>query len=174
MPAPFAPAARPPAVDITPFTGTHRREGVAITVSERDGEGHLVYAFVDGMAGLSPAMEMRLVPISETVFAGAGAGPFVEDWMPVVFSALQDGTGVCCIGMRAARMARRPTEFLQGTGQVARGPIDDVYGQLRHAGEGASATALAENHGRDGELTEDHSQSSSDSLSGSASGAVTE
>ncbi|MFH8975814.1 serine hydrolase domain-containing protein [Streptomyces sp. NPDC017890] len=102
MPDAFAPAARPPAVDITPFTGTYRREGVAITVTERNGKGHLVYEFVDGMAGLSPAMEMELVPVSRTAFAGAGTGPFAEDWMPVVFSALQDGTGVCYIGMRAA------------------------------------------------------------------------
>ncbi|MFE7741580.1 serine hydrolase domain-containing protein [Nocardia sp. NPDC057455] len=102
MPAAFAPPAAPPAVDITPFTGIYRREGVVITVTERDGAGHLVYEFVDGMAGLSPAMEMTLTPISDTVFAGAGTGPFAEDWMPVVFSALADGTGVCYIGMRAA------------------------------------------------------------------------
>lgn len=102
MPDAFAPAAVPPVVDIAPFTGTYRREGVAITVTERDGAGYLVYEFVDGMAGLSPAMEMTLIPVSGSVFAGAGTGPFAEDWMPVVFSALPDGTGVCYIGMRAA------------------------------------------------------------------------
>lgn len=101
MPDAFAPAAVPPVVDIAPFTGTYRREGVAITVTERDGAGYLVYEFVDGMAGLSPAMEMTLIPVSGTVFAGAGTGPFAEDWMPVVFSALPGGTGVCYIGMRA-------------------------------------------------------------------------
>lgn len=102
MPAPFAPAAQPPAVDITPFTGSYRREGVAITVTEREGEGHLRYEFVDGMAGLAPAMDTTLIPVSDTVFAGAGTGAFAEDWMPVVFSALPDGTRVCYIGMRAA------------------------------------------------------------------------
>ncbi|WP_283136054.1 hypothetical protein [Rhizohabitans arisaemae] len=41
--------------------------------------------------------------MSDTVFAGTGAGPsFSEDYMPVVFSTLADGTGCCYIGMRAA------------------------------------------------------------------------
>jgi CubicO group peptidase (beta-lactamase class C family) len=103
MPAPFAPAEQPPAVDITPWAGTYKREGVLITVSERDGRPHLVYAFVDGMAGYSPDLEMELVPLSDTVFAGAGGGAsFAEDWMPVVFSTLDDGTKCAYIGMRAA------------------------------------------------------------------------
>ncbi|MDG5808180.1 serine hydrolase [Streptomyces ossamyceticus] len=103
MPAPFAPAEQPPTVDITPWAGTYKREGVLITVSERDGRPHLVYAFVDGMAGYSPDLEMELVPLSDTVFAGAGGGAsFAEDWMPVVFSTLDDGTKCAYIGMRAA------------------------------------------------------------------------
>ncbi|MBT2382656.1 serine hydrolase [Streptomyces sp. ISL-11] len=102
MPDSFGPAARPPAVDVTPLVGTYRREGVAITVTEREGRPHLVYEFVDGMAGLSPALEMDLVPVSETVFAGAGTASFSDGWMPVVFSTLPDGTGCCYIGMRAA------------------------------------------------------------------------
>ncbi|MFD8690697.1 serine hydrolase domain-containing protein [Streptomyces sp. NPDC059651] len=103
MPAPFAPPEHPPAVDITPWAGTYKREGVLITVSERDGRPHLVYAFVDGMAGYSPDLEMELVPLSDTVFAGSGGGAsFAEDWMPVVFSTLRDGTKCAYIGMRAA------------------------------------------------------------------------
>jgi CubicO group peptidase (beta-lactamase class C family) len=103
MPETFAPAAQPPAVDITPFVGTYRREGVAITVTDHDGTAHLVYEFVDGMKGLAPPLEMDLVPVSPTVFAGSGGGSsFSEDWMPVVFSTLADGTACCYIGMRAA------------------------------------------------------------------------
>ncbi|WP_020673025.1 serine hydrolase domain-containing protein [Amycolatopsis nigrescens] len=103
MPDPFEPAARPPAVDIAPFVGTYRREGVVITVTEQDGRPHLVYEFVDGMKDLSPPIEADLVPISETVFAGTGAGPaFSEGWMPVVFAGLRDGNDYCYIGMRAA------------------------------------------------------------------------
>ncbi|MBT2526073.1 beta-lactamase family protein [Streptomyces sp. ISL-99] len=103
MPDAFAPTAQPPAVDIAPLTGTDTREGVVITVSERDGTPHLVYEFVDGMKDFSPPLEMDLVPVSETVFAASGAGPsFSEDWMPVVFSTLPDGNGCVYVGMRAA------------------------------------------------------------------------
>ncbi|GAA4545751.1 serine hydrolase domain-containing protein [Amycolatopsis samaneae] len=102
MPADFGPAPEPPQVDLTPIAGTYRREGVVITVSERDGAPHLVYEFVDGMKDLSPPIEETLVPISDTVFAVAGGGAFSEDWMPVVFSTLTDGTGCVYIGMRAA------------------------------------------------------------------------
>lgn len=102
MPAPFAPATQTPAVDITPFIGTYKREGVVITISRQDGKPHLVYEFVDGMKDLSPPLEMELIPISEKVFAGAGTGSFSEDWMPVVFATLADGNQYCYIGMRAA------------------------------------------------------------------------
>jgi hypothetical protein len=83
--------------------GTYQREGVVITVSERAGRPHLLYEFVDGMKDFSPPLEVDLVPLSDTVFAGRGAGSsFVEDWMPVVFSTLTDGTPCVYIGMRAA------------------------------------------------------------------------
>ncbi|MBH5316793.1 beta-lactamase family protein [Paenibacillus sp. GSMTC-2017] len=103
MPESFAPPTPPPSVDFTPFVGTYKREGVVITVFERDNKPYLLYDFVDGMKDLSPPLEMELVPVSDKVFAGSGAGPsFNEDWMPVVFSSLPDGTGCCYIGMRAA------------------------------------------------------------------------
>ncbi|MFI0715217.1 serine hydrolase domain-containing protein [Streptomyces inhibens] len=106
MPDAFEPAAQPPTVDMAPFLGTYRREGVVITVTEHDGTPHLVYEFVDGMKDFSPPLEMNLTPVSDTVFAASGAGPsFSEDWMPVVFSTLTDGTMCCYIGMRAAPKA---------------------------------------------------------------------
>ncbi|GAT69631.1 beta-lactamase family protein [Planomonospora sp. ID91781] len=103
MPAPFGPPAQPLAVDIAPFLGTYRREGVVITVGRKDdGTPHLRYEFVDGMKDLSPPLEADLIPVSETVFAASGAGPsFSEDHMPVVFSTLADGTACCYVGMRA-------------------------------------------------------------------------
>jgi CubicO group peptidase (beta-lactamase class C family) len=103
MPAPFAPAAAPPQVDLAPLLGTYRREGVVITVScSDDGSPHMRYAFVDDMKDLSPPLEMDLEPVTATVFAASGAGPsFSEDYMPVVFSTLTDGTQVCYVGMRA-------------------------------------------------------------------------
>jgi CubicO group peptidase (beta-lactamase class C family) len=100
MPDPFAPAAQPPTVDITPFVGKYEREGVVITVSE---QAHLTYElnFV-GDAELFPPIEADLVPISANVWAGTGAGPsFSEGWMPVVFTTV-DGVDYCYVGMRAA------------------------------------------------------------------------
>ncbi|KOU54283.1 serine hydrolase domain-containing protein [Streptomyces sp. WM6378] len=103
MPAPFGPPAEPVEVDFAPLTGTYEREGVLITVSEpEDGKPHLVYEFVGGMKDFSPPLEMDLVAVTDKVFAGAGSGAYSADWMPVVFSTLQDGTACCYIGMRCA------------------------------------------------------------------------
>ncbi|MFD8985557.1 serine hydrolase domain-containing protein [Streptomyces sp. NPDC059564] len=101
MPEPFTPPAQPPAVDFAPLVGTYRREGVVITVTERDGAGHALYEFVDGMKDFSEPLQIDLLPVTETVFAGTGVGAaFSEDYMPVVFSTLPDGTGCVYIGMR--------------------------------------------------------------------------
>ncbi|MFC8198294.1 serine hydrolase domain-containing protein [Streptomyces sp. NPDC057298] len=102
MPAPFGPPEQLPVVDLAPLCGTYRREGVVITIAEQDGTAHLVYEFVDGMKDFSPPLEMDLVPVSPTVFAGPGSGAYSADWMPVVFSTLADGTACVYIGMRAA------------------------------------------------------------------------
>ncbi len=100
FPPPFEPAAVPPAVSLARFAGTYRREGVEITVSPA---GRLVYTFVDGMKDFSPPLEVDLVPVTETVFAASGAGlSFGDDWMPVVFTKLPDGTDCAYVGMRAA------------------------------------------------------------------------
>ncbi|AOR36699.1 penicillin-binding protein [Streptomyces fodineus] len=101
MPAPFVPPATPPVVDWAPLVGTYRREGVVITVTERDGAGHAVYEFVDGMKDFSEPLDIDLIPVTETVFAGTGVGAaFSEDYMPVVFSTLEDGTACVYVGMR--------------------------------------------------------------------------
>ncbi|GAA3607464.1 hypothetical protein GCM10022419_110470 [Nonomuraea rosea] len=101
VPAPFGPPEQPAAVDFAPLVGTYRREGVAIHVSEREGTPHLVYEFIDGMKDLSPPIEADLVPLSQTVYAAAGTGAFSDDWMPVVFSTLSNGTGCVYVGLRA-------------------------------------------------------------------------
>ncbi|GAA2250740.1 hypothetical protein GCM10010232_43310 [Streptomyces amakusaensis] len=101
MPEPFAPPAQPPAVDFAPLVGVYRREGVIITVTERDGAGHVLYEFVDGMKHFSEPLHIDLVPVTDTVFAGTGVGAaFSEGYTPVVFAKLPDGTGCVYIGMR--------------------------------------------------------------------------
>ncbi|WP_336216292.1 serine hydrolase domain-containing protein [Nonomuraea sp. LPB2021202275-12-8] len=103
MPDAFGPAAEPPVVDMTRLLGEYKREGVVVTVAQdADGSARVRYEFVDGMKDFSPPLEVDLVPISETVFAATGAGPsFSEDYIPVVFSTLSDGTDCLYIGMRA-------------------------------------------------------------------------
>ncbi|MFI9506021.1 serine hydrolase domain-containing protein [Nocardia sp. NPDC052566] len=103
IPEAFGPATPPIQVPIDPFVGVYKRAGVVITVSKKaDGSAHMLYDFVDGMAGVSPALSMELTPVSENVFAASGAGPsFAEDYMPVVFATLTDGTEACYVGMRA-------------------------------------------------------------------------
>ncbi|MEV0113468.1 serine hydrolase domain-containing protein [Streptomyces sp. NPDC050844] len=103
MPDAFEPPAQAPEVDFSRYVGTYKRAGVVITVDERDGAPHLVYEFVDGMKDFSPPLDVELYAVTESVFAGTGAGPsFSEGYMPVVFSTLSDGTECCYIGMRAA------------------------------------------------------------------------
>jgi hypothetical protein len=58
-----------------------------------------VYEFVDGMKDFSEPLEIDLVPVTGTVFAGTG-GAFSEDYMLVIFSTSEDGTGCVYIGMR--------------------------------------------------------------------------
>lgn len=101
MPATFGPAEQPPAVDVSAFTGVYRREGVRITVTEDGGRARLVYEFVDGMAGLADPIDVEMIPVTTTAFAGKGTGSFAGDWMPVVFATLRDGSPVCYVGMRA-------------------------------------------------------------------------
>ncbi|MGV9298634.1 serine hydrolase domain-containing protein [Amycolatopsis sp. NPDC003676] len=101
MPAPFAPPINPPAVDITPLVGTYVREGVITTISRADdGTARIRYEFVDGMKDLSPPLEAKLVPVTETVFAACGKN-FGANPVPVVFSKLADGSPCVYIGMRA-------------------------------------------------------------------------
>ncbi|WP_030472837.1 serine hydrolase domain-containing protein [Lentzea aerocolonigenes] len=93
MPPPFAPPAEPLDVDMTPYNGVYKREGVVIMIDGRKAR----YEFVDDMA-IYPSMDMELVPVAPNVFAATGAGSsFQDDFMPVVFE-----NGCCYIGMRAA------------------------------------------------------------------------
>ncbi|WP_169086151.1 hypothetical protein [Paenibacillus sp. PL91] len=95
----FEPVPQPPMVEIKPFVGVYKRQGVVMTVTERNGMLHLLYEIFEGRQAPSPPMEIALSPVSETVFAGASIG---QDWIPVVFSTLTDGSVYCYIGMRAA------------------------------------------------------------------------
>jgi CubicO group peptidase (beta-lactamase class C family) len=102
MPPPFAPPASPPVVDMTSLVGTYRRGGVEITVTDDDGDGdaRIRYEFIDGMKHYSPPIEADLTAVSPSVFAATG-GPSGEDYTPVVFGRLTDGTPCVYVSMRA-------------------------------------------------------------------------
>ncbi|GAA3649530.1 hypothetical protein GCM10022224_010320 [Nonomuraea antimicrobica] len=107
MPPPFAPPPNPPEVDLAPLAGTYRREGVVTTISQdADGAGRMRYELVGGMRRYSPPLEAGLVPVSRSetrsVFAATGL-PSGEEFWPVVFAALPDGTPYVQVGMRVAR-----------------------------------------------------------------------
>ncbi|MGP4017145.1 serine hydrolase domain-containing protein [Saccharopolyspora sp. 5N708] len=101
VPPLFAPPENPPEVDLTPLLGTYEREGVRTTITRNDdGRAHIRYEFTGSMAHLSPPLEADMVPVSDTVFAAVfGIGG--EDYTPVVFSTLSNGTPCVYVSMRA-------------------------------------------------------------------------
>lgn len=58
------------------------------------------YEFIDGMKHYSPPIETGLTAVSPLVFAATG-GPSGEDYTPVVFGSLADGTPCVYVSMRA-------------------------------------------------------------------------
>lgn len=102
MPDAFAPAARPRPVDVAALAGTYEREGVRITIGERDGAPRLRLRLTGGMADYSPPIETDLVAVSGTVLAMPGLGPVSAPWLPLVFGTFPDGTPYVYFGMRAA------------------------------------------------------------------------
>ncbi|MGN9846358.1 serine hydrolase domain-containing protein [Nonomuraea sp. H19] len=102
MPDAFAPAAEPQPVDVAALAGTYEREGVRITLNERDGVPRLRWQLTGGNAGYSPPIEADLVTVSDTVLAMPGLGPVSAPWLPLVFGTLPDGTSYVYFGMRAA------------------------------------------------------------------------
>ncbi|MFI6027209.1 serine hydrolase domain-containing protein [Amycolatopsis magusensis] len=102
MPEVFAPPAEPRPIDVAPLAGTYEREGVRLTVGERDGGPYLRFELLGGMAGYSPPIEAALVPVSANVLAMPGMGPVSAPWLPLVFGTFPEGTPYVYFGMRAA------------------------------------------------------------------------
>ncbi|HUR04977.1 MAG TPA: serine hydrolase domain-containing protein [Nonomuraea sp.] len=102
MPDIFAPPAEPRPVDVATLVGTYEREGMRLTIGERDGVPRLRVQLTGAMAGYSPPMEADLVAVSDTVLAMPGIGPVGVPWLPLVFGTLPDGTPYVYFGMRAA------------------------------------------------------------------------
>lgn len=101
MPDAFAPAADPRPVDVSALAGTYEREGMRLTIGERDGVPRLRLQLTGGNAGYSPPIETDLVTVSDTVLAVPGLGPVSAPWLPLVFGTLPHGTPYVYFGMRA-------------------------------------------------------------------------
>ncbi|TDC53265.1 class A beta-lactamase-related serine hydrolase [Jiangella ureilytica] len=101
MPAPFAPPADPPAVDLRPYVGRYSRAGFDTDVFARDGS-LAMRVTVNGLLGdLLPELsrEHLLVPVAEGHFATRPEG--ATQWEPVFFYTLADGSRYLHHGVRA-------------------------------------------------------------------------
>ncbi|GLW07100.1 hypothetical protein Misp01_22300 [Microtetraspora sp. NBRC 13810] len=99
VPAQLGPPETPPQVDVERYAGVYERVGNRMTLSVTDGELSLFAEATGAMAGLSPSIEMRLVPVDETTFVGRREG--APDWVSAVFFQLPDGTEYIHLGVRA-------------------------------------------------------------------------
>ncbi|MFD7496264.1 serine hydrolase domain-containing protein [Streptomyces sp. NPDC059832] len=102
LPDVFAPPAQSPTVDLGALTGTYEREGVRITVGERDGVPQVRLELTGGVAQYSPPIESDLVAVDDAVLAMPGIGPVSAPWLPLVFGTLPDRTPYVYFGMRVA------------------------------------------------------------------------
>ncbi|WP_411151231.1 serine hydrolase domain-containing protein [Streptomyces sp. A30] len=102
LPDAFAPPVEPRTVDVSALSGTYEREGVRITISERDGVPRVRLELTGGVAQYSPPIESDLVPVSDSVLAMPGIGPVSAPWLPLVFGTLPDRTPYVYFGMRAS------------------------------------------------------------------------
>ena len=101
MPAPLAPAAKPPQVDVTPFAGRYERVGVRIELENRDGTLAGAAISTGSLAKLDddPLTELTLVPVSDKLFVTRVGDR--RTWTPMVFYELSDGTLYLHMGARA-------------------------------------------------------------------------
>ncbi|MGA4843807.1 serine hydrolase [Streptomyces sp. G45] len=101
LPRPLAPAARPPAVDVSPYTGVYERASTRIEVLARDGELTMRQTTTGPLAAYEPAptREFRLVPVDETRFVFRRPGE--RTWVPVTFLTLPTGERYLHTGARA-------------------------------------------------------------------------
>jgi hypothetical protein len=93
-------------VDISSYVGTYERESVVFDVQDRDGVLHVREEEIGELAGLSPVIEMDLVPVWSGVFAGRRNE--YDPWKAVVFYELPDGTPYLHTALRATPKVKRP------------------------------------------------------------------
>jgi dipeptidyl aminopeptidase/acylaminoacyl peptidase/CubicO group peptidase (beta-lactamase class C family) len=103
MPAPLAPPAQPPVVDIGRHAGTYERACMRIDVLERDGAAILRMTITGPLAELvpDPVEEYDLIPVDRTADLFVIREPEAQTWMPVTFYGLPTGERYVHCGARA-------------------------------------------------------------------------
>lgn len=100
MATPLVPPDEPVDVDVTPYTGTYRRNLVTLEVSS-DPAGPRMRATIDQSdLGMDEEVkELDLVPVRDGLFLVRDTGE--ETWTPVTFYSLDDGAPYLHFGVRA-------------------------------------------------------------------------
>lgn len=103
MPAPLAPPADPPTVDLHKHVGRYERASTIDEVFVQDGQAVLRSTTTGPIAELvpEPTHEYPLVPVDETGDLFAVRPPGSQTWMPVTFYSLPTGEKYLHAGVRA-------------------------------------------------------------------------
>lgn len=100
LPARLEPPTDPVTVDLTPYVGTYRREGIEMTLSAREDE---LFASIRNTSALADAdadpTELRFVALKPDLFVAQAPGD--ESWTPAVFFELDGGQRYLHFGARA-------------------------------------------------------------------------
>jgi CubicO group peptidase (beta-lactamase class C family) len=99
LPAPLEPPANPPRVNLHRHVGVYERVGMRLKAVLRDGKLLLQVTPTGGLAELSPAFDMELIPLTDTLLVGRP--PMATRWMSYAFYRLPDGTAYLHDGARA-------------------------------------------------------------------------
>ncbi len=100
LPARLEPPASPVTLDLAPYTGLYKREGVEITLTEKGSELNASMKNTSALADPEgDPTDIRLVPIKEDLFVAQAPGD--ESWMPAVFFELDGGQRYLHFGARA-------------------------------------------------------------------------
>ncbi|HET7531108.1 MAG TPA: serine hydrolase [Mycobacteriales bacterium] len=109
VPSRLEPAADAPAFDPAKYVGTYRREGVVMTIAEKDG-GLVLTAKATGelaeMLDRDEEPELQVLPVAEDLFVAKQ--PDDTSWTPVVFFTLDDGSPYVHFGARATPKVSDP------------------------------------------------------------------
>jgi len=98
-PVPLEPPANPPRVVLHHHVGVYERVGMHLEVAVRDSKLVLQATPTGALAELSPAFDMELIPLTDTLLVGRP--PMATRWMSYVFYRLPDGAAYLHDGARA-------------------------------------------------------------------------